>query len=369
MKLLYISNARIPTEKAHGLQIMKTCEAFADLGHTVTLLVPRRFNAIADEPFGYYGARRSFEIVHIWSWDLVRWGKIGFLIQYVTFSIATSTSRIIRGADLIYGRDELVLSAVSIFSRVPILWESHVGAWNIAARFIAKRVRAIVVISQGLKDFYVEHGVAPSRIVVAHDGIDLDQFANPESKESARVRLGLPSGKNIVMYIGRLDSWKGIDTLLDASKMLSKDTLVVVIGGEPRQVEKCSRAYPNVKFLGYRPYKELPENQAAADVLVLPNTGKDTISARFTSPLKLFTYMASGRPIIASDLPSVREILDEESAIFFKADMPRSLAEAIQFSLDNPVRAADLAKIALAKVHAYTWKARAERILSLDIIT
>ena len=81
MNFVYIANARIPTEKAHGIQIMKMCEAFASLGIDVELVVPWRFNSIHVDSFEYYGVKRVFKIVKIPSLDLTAFGKIGFLIQ------------------------------------------------------------------------------------------------------------------------------------------------------------------------------------------------------------------------------------------------------------------------------------------------
>lgn len=107
--------------------------------------------------------------------------------------------------------------------------------------------------------------------------------------------------------------------------------------------------------------KELPANQAAADVLVLPNTGTDETSVRFTSPLKLFTYMASGRPIVASDLPSIREVLDEQSAYLVTPDDAQALARGITRALsDTGGRSAR----AFQLVQRYSWDERARGILA-----
>lgn len=357
MKILYLANIRLPTEKAHGVQIMKTCEALVGCGHDVELLVPDRKTTILEDAFSYYGITRKFNIRRLPVWDTVQYGSIGFLFESLSF--ARAARRYLRGTtfDILYGRDELVLAQL----KGPYAWESHTGAWNIATRIIVRHAKRIIVISRGLRDFYIAKGVPAGKISVAHDGVDLERFAHPQSKKEARMRLGLPIGTKIAMYIGRLDGWKGVDTLLDASKLLVDDVLFVIIGGEAAQVEKLSLRYPNVRFLDFRPYRELSDNMAAADALILPNTGKNDISAKFTSPLKLFAYMASGIPIVASDLPSVREVLDESSAFLFRPDDAADLALGVRRALEA---GSAQATRALAEVKNYTWRRRAERILA-----
>ncbi len=361
MKIIYVANIRLPTEKAHGVQIMKMCEAFADLGNSVELVVPDRKTPITEDAFDYYGVRRSFTITRLPVWDTVGYGKLGFILE--SFLFARVAKHYLRGKsfDVLYGRDELVLSRLE----APYVWESHTGAWNTSAQKVARLAKKIVVISQGLKDFYIAKGVPEEKIIVAHDGIDLEQFAHPQSKEQARARLGLPFDKKIVMYIGRLDGWKGTDTLLEASKLLPSDVMLAIIGGEPQQVAGLSVRYPGVTFLGYRPYKELADNQAAADVLVLPNTGKDVISAKYTSPLKLFAYMASGRPIVSSDLPSIREVVNDGNAYLVPPDAAQILGRALSEVFAHPEKAKTRAARAYGEVGKFSWDERAKHILSL----
>ena len=108
----------------------------------------------------------------------------------------------------------------------------------------------------------------------------------------------------------------------------------------------------------------MPLYQAAADVLVLPNTAQAAISREHTSPLKLFEYMAAGRPIVASDLPSLREVLRHgDNAWLMQPDDPAALAQGIQHLLAEPALAARLAAQAQEEVQAYTWEQRAANIL------
>jgi glycosyltransferase involved in cell wall biosynthesis len=358
----YIANIRMPTEKAHGAQIMKTCEAVARAGITVELVVPKRYTNIQEDPFSYYKVERNFSIRYVPVFDLIWLGRAGFWLETISFALFATWHAIIRSADVVYCRDEVPLWFASFFVKKTV-WESHTGRYNFFTKRLLGAGKTCVVISYGLKAWYEEKS-AKAAFIVAPDAIDLKDFAHPQSKEVARTRLGLPIEKQVLMYIGRLDGWKGVNTLLDASRLLPAEFLVAVIGGEKKEIEELSHSYSNVRFLGARPYAELADNQAAADILVLPNTGKDIISSRFTSPMKLFSYMAAGKPIVTSDLPSIREILNEESAAFFIPDDSVSLSNTIQKLFIDPAHMESLAAHASEKVADYTWEVRAKTILA-----
>ncbi|MDB5244347.1 MAG: hypothetical protein JWN18_217 [Parcubacteria group bacterium] len=358
----YIANIRLPTEKAHGAQIIKMCEALSMAGADVRLLVSNRATPITEDAFTYYGVATAFPIERIKVPNTVQYGMPGFVIQSLFFAIRSL--RKIRRDALLYSRDDIVLGLLSYVTRQPIVWESHIGSWNFFSRRLVRRALRIVVISEGIRDLYLRNGVDPHKLVVAHDGIDLTTFMRAETKEVARARLGLPQDKRIVMYVGRVDGWKGTSTLLEASKHLNSTTLVVIVGGEPHQVEALRKVFPRVLFVGYRPYRELADNLAAADVVVLPNTAQDKISSHFTSPLKLFGYMASGKPMVATDLPSLREVVPETEAYIVAPDSPIALAAGIRDALVDASGSARRAQAALTRVDKYTWDMRAKTILN-----
>lgn len=357
----YIANIRLPTEKAHGAQIMKTCEALAAAGATVELVVPARRTHITEPAFAYYGVTENFSITYVPVLDLIWLGRIGFWLESLSFSVMV-LFKMIGARGVVYSRDELPLFALNFFQK-NIAWESHTGRYNFLVRGILRAGAKLVVISEGLKNFYQAHGL-PAEVLVAPDAIDLAAFLHPESKVAARTRLGLPQDVTIVLYIGRLDGWKGVGTLLKASTQLPKEVIVALIGGEESEVKRLRGEYPQVMFLGARPYSELADNQAAGDILVLPNTGKDRISAEFTSPMKLFSYMAAGKPIVASDLPSLREVLTNENAVFFEPDNDTSLVEALTRVMSDPELAGRVAYKARQDVARYTWDIRAQSLLT-----
>src|SRR5262245_52079 len=86
MRITYITNSRLPTEKAHGIQIMKTIEAIASLGYSVELVIPNRKNPIQEDLFSFYGVKKNIEVIRLWCLDSVRFGFLGFIIEWLSFA-------------------------------------------------------------------------------------------------------------------------------------------------------------------------------------------------------------------------------------------------------------------------------------------
>jgi glycosyltransferase involved in cell wall biosynthesis len=362
MKICYIVNARIPSAKAHGVQIMKMCEAFASEGHEVTLVAPNRPVSIKDDPFEYYGVKQNFKIQKLWTIDTVPYGRVGFWAHQILFSFVSSFYIMKKDFDIAYSRDELPLLMLALTPKKLVL-ESHMGRYNfITARILGMRTK-LVVITAGLKGYYLARGVKPGKVLVAHDAVDLEEFTVNIDKQVAREGMGLPSDGKVVMYIGALKKWKGHLTLLEASELLPPAVQVVIIGGSDKEISVLKDLYPRVTFLGIRPYKELPVNQRAGDVLVIPNLETDDPFELYTSPLKVFAHMASNVPIVASDVPPLREILSEKNAVIFRPGDARDLADKIEWTLINLLLVRARANRAYRDVEEYTWQKRAQSII------
>ena len=365
-KFFYIANIRLPTEKAHGIQITKTCEAFAHAGVDVELIVPRRLNLIKQDPFEYYDAKKKFTLTYVPCIDLVRFGRVGFWVQSLSFSVFVFLYLLFRkSVDVIYSRDELQLLFAGVLRR-KIFWEVHTDRFNVVAQLLLRMVDSIIVISNGLKDFYVNKGVSSDKILVAPDGVDIAEFQIKKGKEECRKELNIPIDKKIVLYTGHLYNWKGVQVLADAAKQLKDDELVVFVGGTEKDIKKFKKKnihIKNILIVGYRNHCEIPCWLKAADVVVLPNNSEEDISRLYTSPMKLFEYMASGTPIVASDLPSVREILNEKNAILVQPDSSQALSEGISRALSDREFAHAISSQALLDVEKYTWESRVKSIL------
>lgn len=365
MRFIYIANIRLPTEKAHGIQIMEMCAAFAAQGSAVELVVPKRHNAITVDPFVYHDVPKTFSLRVLPSLDFVRFGRVGYLVGLMSFLASVIVYALWKRDTFFYTRDELVaLCLYAIGKRVA--WEGHTGQKNLAVRFLIQAKVPIVVITEALRTLYGSLGAQMSQLFVAPDGADIHRFNISLTQQEARTQLGLSLDTKIVLYKGHLYERKGAHTLARAAAYLEKNILCVFIGGTEEDVQAFRSefgAQENVLILGNRPRKETPIYQKAADVLVIPNSAKDEVSKLYTSPMKLFGYMASSVPVIASDLSSLREIVDESMVYFFTPDDPASLAESVKNVLSHPQEAQAKALHTFELAKSYSWDARARHIL------
>ncbi len=361
MKLVYLSSLRLPTRNAHGFQVMNMCSAFSRSGAEVELLVPWRFNLLKEEPFKFYGLKPTFEVKKLPSLDLypLRFipERISNFVQLFSFLVSARIYLWFKTFDVLYTREG---SAALFFPS--LVYEIHMPEQMRAPGFVPKR---IIVITNYIKEELIKRGLKSENILVAPDATDPTLFGKI-GKEEARRELGFPIDKHTVLYWGNFKPWKGVDTLAGAAHKLG-DEFVVIVGAtkesDLNRIKEKTAKLSNVSIKGFQPPEELPKYLASADVLVLPNSAKDENSLLYTSPLKLFEYMAAERPIVASDLPSLREILNNRNAVFFKPDSSESLATTIKMLLSHDELQKQLARQARKDVEEYTWDKRAKKIL------
>lgn len=349
MNVCYLAYARFPTEKAHGAQIAKTCEALARAGHAVELVIPGRTTAISEDAYSYYGIEKNFTLTVARAPDWVAFGSVGFALGMLWFSERAKFLTSFWKADVVYSRDAFVLLQYLLLGR-PLVYEAHTApTW--LTRFVARRVKHVVVISQALKDAYHAYGVLPERITVAPDAIDPAPFETEYDKSEVRASLGIPN-KVVALYVGKIDAAKGATTLAQASEHVDESRQIVLIGSGPG-VEVLKRDYPKALFLHETPYRELPRVLAAADILVVPNSAGDLDASAYTSPLKVYAYLAAKKPIVASRVPALTTVLGD-TVTYVQPDNPLELARA----LNDPIT---LSRV--SSIKPYTWDERAEALL------
>ena len=372
MKIIYIANVRMPTEKAHGLQIMKMCEAFKVNGVELELVVPKRSNKIKSDPFEYYDIKNKFKITYIPCLDFISafpiLGKFWFLLQLFTFIIGARLYLIFNKADLIFTRSPII---TALFKNATV--EVHHLSKNNKKleAWLLRRAKKNVVLTSYLKKTLMDYGVKAENVLVSPDAVDLDIFDLDLSKEQARELLNLPNNKKILVYTGKFTTMgedKGLSLDFKAvSLMPAQDILLIAVGGSPWEVEKYNILAQNlgisdkIMLLGGCNQKTLAIYQKAADILLMtfPNTEH---YAYYMSPLKMFEYMASKRPIIASDLPSIRDVLQGDDCLFISPGSTQDLLNKINFVLNNPLNVRDIAELAYRRISNFTWTKRADNI-------
>ena len=379
MKIVYIANIRIPTEKAHGWQICKMCEEFSGQGAQVELWVPGRENDIKTDAFSFYFLKRNFKIKKIKCFDFYKYykylGKFSFYLHNTWFLFKLLWQKV-EGEAIIYTRD-LEIAWLFNLRRHKVIFEAH--SFSEKNRklffFLAKKIKKIIVITEKLKRFFLSHDILSENIMISPDGVDLDIFDLDISKEDARKKTNLPRNKIILGYTGSFKTMgedKGIAIILDSLKILSKkskDLLFVAIGGSEVDINYYTKRAKDkgiddlVLFLKRVDIKKLAIFQKSFDILLMPFPYSKHY-AFYMSPLKMFEYMASKRPIITSNLPSIKEILNENNCVFFQSDNQKDLAEKIIFLLANKNLADKISEQAYREVKDYTWKKRAEKIIN-----
>jgi len=372
MKIAYLTNTRFPSERAYAVQIVHMCNAFSEVGNEVTLFVTDRPTKITQSAEVFYGTPFKFSYVRITVPDIAgfvsrlpRWMQPAvYSLQRIFFVLRVVLHLRSENYDCVYGRDEWVLAPLTFLIKNKIIWESHEAKFSWAVRRLLRCSGKLIAISEGIKGFYIDKGVSPNSIHVAHDAVDESFFRPTRSRNTAREELGINLSEKVVMYIGGLDTWKGVSTLFETAKLYSDDFGVYVIGGRDSELESYRTLYPQIHFLGSRPYKELLDHQQAADILVIPNTAKNKLSAVYTSPLKLFAYMTSKVPIVASRIPSLTNVISEKEAFFFTADDHIDLGKILCEVLSGHQLATSKANAAFELSKKYTWSNRAAGIIT-----
>ena len=365
MKILYINYVRLPTEKAHGIQIMEMCQAFAKFGIELELIIPRRFNKIKENPFSYYDISPNFKVIYLPCIDLIPLdfilGKLSYLVTAASFLKAAKVYSWFKKYDLVYSRTLLT----SLFFKKIIL-EIHSLPKKIKPvhRYLWKRAYRLVVLTNIMRKELVAAGIPEDKILVAADGVNLEKFVIDVSQKEAREKLNLPANKKIAMYTGSffLHSWKGVDNILQATSKLPNH-LFVLVGGTKKEIDKLSKeVVDNVLLIKKQQHSQIPLYLKAADILLLPNTKEKAISEKYTSPLKLFEYMASKRSIIASNLPSIKEVLNEKNSLLVEPTI-QGLVSGINQISQNKEWADKISAQALVDVQNYSWLKRAQKII------
>ena len=392
-RLAYLTNARLPTEKAHGYQICKMCEVFPQNGAEVVLLHPFRHQPdpelATQTVFDYYGVQPVFEVRTLANVDIMRFER------WVTESLFTGmffTHSLLWGlyaawqarqeqADVYFTRNSEIAYWL-VRMGLSTVYEAHVVPrrgqhWLLQQIARQPSLRLVVGLTSFIRDRLVTLGMPAAQTVVLPDGVDMAPFAGLPNQEECRRRLDLPLDRPIIGYIGRFHTLgieKGIPELVQAMAALppkdGKDPLLLCVGGPMEAVpgylalaQRHGVTSEKLRFVDRVPNREVPLWIRACDLVTIPWPWTE-FSAYFTSPLKLFEYMAAAASIIATDLPSLREVLRHgENAWLVEAGSAQAIAAGIKHVLGDADLCTRLAARARQDAQSYSWSQRAAAIL------
>lgn len=379
MRIAYCTNVRLPTERAHGHQVASVCQAIHSLGHALTVFAPYRHRTTTLDFWEYHSLSREIGFQQLGSFDPIAspWlpGVLGLFFMNISFGRALRQHLHSSRFDLLYTRSFALLPSL-LRTRIPVVLELHSlpRFWRNAFVRSCNRCAQIVCLTHPMAKELRSWGVDAERIIVEGDAVDLDLFTTAPKKSDARRMYGIQDDMQVIVYAGQLRSMglsKGMTELLTALSILqerNRPFVALIAGGPPSEVTILQHQYPIlascVRFLGPIPHTSIPTVLSTADVLVYPAPRSDhPFYRRDTSPLKLFEYMASRRPIVCADLEPLRDIIDTETATLVPPGDGAQLALGIEAVLDDMTTALQRADSAFHRVQHHTWKERMKRIL------
>lgn len=391
-RIAYILNARVPSNNGHVIQTVRMCEGFSKAGHDVVLYHADRKQIDAElagvDVQDYLGVTHRFQTTTIPYIDVnylhervnASLLRPFIIASHVLFTILASIRMWLTDADL-YVTREWPIAFLLVKFGLPTVFEIHKlegkafsdrGQSAIGSIGTNDALRAVVTVTEPTGDGLVERGIPREKVHVAPDAVDLEQYDPPDSMEAARAGVDLPADQFLVGYTGSLHPGKGAYELAEACSSLS-GVSTVFVGGTSREQTAFKtflrrEAIQNAIVVGAVSPTDVPLYQWACNALALPPSAVGDSQKHHpesTSPLKLFEYMAAGRPVVATRLPGIESILEHEvSALLVTPDDVPELRRAVQRLRDSPELAASLAARASTEVTKYTWRARAERIVS-----
>lgn len=374
LKVIYVGSPELFSKGASAIHIMKMCQAMARLGVETELIMPS--NRKRADLLEYYGVKSNFRIT------MFPYFKNTSVRNIVHGILAPLYIKFFRSGrfDLVLTRNIVFTYFATHFLGIPTIYDAHHplvkgGATLFNSFKNSENLHRFSTNSNGLSAYYLAQGLPKEKLVVAQNGVELERYRDSGSQKDIRKQLGLPLDKKIVCYAGNIYEGRGIEELIEVAHRLS-ETLFLIVGGLDEDVNRYKRIaeskdLQNFNLVGFVPHTVVSLYLQASDVLVMPYTTKMTIKGGtkaqdFTSPIKLFEYMAAARPIVATSIASVKEVLvDGVNSVLVDPDSTDSLYLGIKKVLDDGRLAEKISNKARVDIKKYSWEERVKKILDI----
>lgn len=384
MKLGYLNHEPLPSSETSTEQLVWTVSMLSRHGFDIDLIIPRRLGRyrqahidLRDTIRAFYGSRTELmpdnvNLVEVWWPEFAR----GDLRRGIHDVVAPFRARLGK-YDVVYTRDLYALS-LALLLGMRSIFETYRTDINRLRSFATFRrfaythpkLLGVVTHSRLARDHFRRAGVDDARLLVAHNGYSPAVMQPVRTTAQARESLGIDPDKALVCYAGHVNPKKGVDVLISIAGQLP-EAIFLVVGSIPGSEEERhfktlveESGVTNMHVLPRVPPADIGAYLYAADCLIIPPTaGPLEQFHRTVLPMKTFLYLAAGRPIVAPDLPDLREVLvDGTNAILVPPDDLGACARALARLLaDAPARDV-LGKRAREDSAGLTWEARGAKI-------
>ena len=372
VRLYQIPGFGFPGLHAESFQTARMAEAFLECGVNATIVYPWSSRMIPWRDVGAtYGVHRSLKRKILPGFYLTssRWRSFTnplLRISLALFAIKSGRKSVFIGrhphldpvATLIWLKARNLL-------RASIFIELHEPHHYLAA--VDSSIDGYIVVSEALKLFLIQAGVIAERILLAPNAVDLRSYeeAHEHGRPALRKQLGLPESHAVICYAGQLGPGRNVETLIAAMRNVEESAILVLVGGknsdDVQRVQTfidSNQLSHRVRLVGQQPATTVTHFQLAADVLVIPYDSRLSHS-KWCSPLKLWEYLASGKPIVAFSIPALRQVLLDNEVVWAKEETSIGLAEAIKEALTRDPRPFQEIR---ARLSDSTWGDRARHI-------
>ncbi|WP_016953445.1 glycosyltransferase family 4 protein [Anabaena sp. PCC 7108] len=381
---IFFINEQLPKPAAHLVQSTNAANGAANLGYSTVLIHYQKGREAMNpwllaHPFQprkpsvelvkYYNLQDKLKIANLpMPWPIDSWHN-----KFTNSNTITTKYyfpfHILPHTKIVHSRNWNFIKA-AIRNGIPAIYEHHHHEDKKFEPEIVKNplFQIAVTVIDTIRDSMIKNGMPPEKVITIHNGFNsLFMGRQPEKLTTWREKL-LPDGRDkLVVYAGALKQFKGIDILIDVAKEMP-NVQFACAGGNSEEVEHYQqltkdKQVENMTFLGYILHDELVSLLQAADILAHPHClGK---AATFTSPLKLFDYLASGNPVVATEIPSLTEFKNTPAiAAWSEPDNPTKFAAALQQVLETHPKKIDGYPEIINFVKQFSWENRATKILS-----
>jgi glycosyltransferase involved in cell wall biosynthesis len=375
VKLLYITDQKLPRKATDTDQFMAMVSAFGENSVEITLLSSKYI----------FSKKASVE-------DLVQFFSIKPNFRHETLSsqlfglrffekplhgILTLFSREFWQSDFIYSRSLNNIIPALLFSNKSIFLETYKTLpdnsiflrpllWMLKKK---SNFKGIITHSNYAAQSFIRFGFKPNQVQVHHNGIDFDILKPELTKDEARKKLDLPENAFIFTYSGTVSMNKGLDLILPIAEKIPQITFIIIGSKGNGEFEKRAKNHPTILIKPWVKQSDLIPYLYASDCLFIPPSEKPLkVIGNTVLPIKTFIYMASGRPIIAPNSADLRELLiHNKNALLVEPGNSTEFIEAINCLYNDRDLSNELAREAKQQMNSNSWKKRAESILSYCI--